>query len=93
MLVKVSRYFMCCFCLQIINLKYIAFYLQHCDENTLKVYDGASTSAPLLCTLCGTTLPPSVNSTTNFLFLVYKVNVLETTDGFRKIYAAFPRCK
>ena len=38
-----------------------------------QVYDGSSTSAPLLATLCGTTLPSTIHSTGRDLYFNFVV--------------------
>ncbi|XP_011674329.1 uncharacterized protein LOC586545 [Strongylocentrotus purpuratus] len=60
----------------------------NCIFDSLKVYDGTSTSDPLLATLCGDTIPDSLMSTGMSLFLVFKTDGSIIGPGFSASYQA-----
>ena len=55
--------------------------------DTVKVYDGPSASSPLLGRYSGNTLPPSLNSSGNKLFLHFKAGGADPGHGFRAVFS------
>ncbi|KAM7237074.1 hypothetical protein CapIbe_011318 [Capra ibex] len=54
-----------------------------CSEDYLAVYDGSNISDPLLGQFCGSNLPPSIRSSNNSMFLVFKTDSIQTARGWR----------
>lgn len=52
------------------------------DTDSLSVYDGSSSAAPLIATLKGFTLPPSLTSTGSTIYLVFQTNDHGVALGF-----------
>lgn len=52
------------------------------DYDLIKVYDGNSTSSPLLGTYSGTTLPAAISSSGNVMFISFTSDGSITGDGF-----------
>ncbi|XP_011674328.1 uncharacterized protein LOC586495 [Strongylocentrotus purpuratus] len=59
-----------------------------CNYDSLTVYDGTSTSDPVLAVLCGNTIPESLMSSGRSLFLVFKSDSSVTKNGFSASYQA-----
>eukprot|EP00057_Strongylocentrotus_purpuratus_P007249 XP_011661723.1 PREDICTED: deleted in malignant brain tumors 1 protein [Strongylocentrotus purpuratus] len=59
-----------------------------CNYDSLTVYDGTSTSDPVLATLCGNTIPDSLTSSGMSMFLVFKTDSSVTRNGFSASYQA-----
>ncbi|KAK2167305.1 hypothetical protein NP493_1280g00020 [Ridgeia piscesae] len=54
----------------------------------MTIYDGTSTSAPLLRDLCGSSLPGDVVSSGNTMYIRFGTNNVDTYSGFRIQYTA-----
>ena len=61
---------------------------EKCAYDSLRIYDGASTSAPLLHELCGSTLPGDVVSSGNTIYIRFGTNNVNTYSGFRIKFTA-----
>ena len=59
-----------------------------CSYDSVKIHDGASPSAPLLGTYCGTDSPGDITSSGNTLFVSFTSDYSETRDGFGVMYNA-----
>jgi len=55
---------------------------QTCQGDAVSVYDGSSSSSPLLQQVCGTRLPDSVSSSRNTMFVQYGANGQVYGSGF-----------
>ncbi|XP_030624670.1 LOW QUALITY PROTEIN: cubilin [Chanos chanos] len=73
----------------IIELKFNTFSLEvssSCRYDYVAVYDGQDTLAPLLGKFCGRELPPTLKSSTNQLFLVFRTDASVAGVGWRATY-------
>ena len=59
-----------------------------CVFDSMTIYDGTSTSAPLLRDLCGSSLPGDVVSSGNTMYIRFGTNNVDTYSGFRIQYTA-----
>jgi len=57
-----------------------------CCFDSVKVYDGADDSAPLIGLFCGGKLPEDLISSSNYLFVSFKSDAYVRKDGFRSTY-------
>ncbi|KAG9276492.1 cubilin [Astyanax mexicanus] len=74
---------------RIIELKFNSFHLEAsstCAFDYVALYDGPNTLAPLLGKFCGTELPPTLKTTSNDLFIVFKTDSSVTGEGWRASY-------
>jgi hypothetical protein len=69
-----------------ITLKFSAFDLQAGDS--VKVYNGGTTSDPLLGTYSGTTMPPSLTSSANRMLIEFKSNGSGNSHGWYAEYSS-----
>ncbi|KAI0233877.1 Cubilin [Lamellibrachia satsuma] len=60
-----------------------------CSTASVKIYDGNDTSAPLLSSFCGNSLPGDVISSGNTVFVYFKTGCSNTSGGFSIYYSAF----
>ena len=68
-----------------ISLSFQTFDVQHyCDH--VQVYDGNSSSSPLLGEFYGTTLPPTIISSSNQLHITFTSDDHDTKTGFSASY-------
>ncbi|KAJ8044115.1 hypothetical protein HOLleu_11493 [Holothuria leucospilota] len=56
---------------------------QECLYDKLLVYDGSSSNDPLIATLCGNTIPPSMTSSSNEMLLEFTSDYSVTEPGFK----------
>jgi len=71
--------------MQKISLDFLSFELEDspgCTNDRVMVFDGESSSAPLLQNLCGSTVPTDIVSSGASLFVTFESNGLVTTTGF-----------
>jgi len=70
-------------------------YHSTCNYDYLKIYNGNSTSAPLIGTYCGTTSPGTVtaNNTTGSLTFVFKSDYSVTASGWVANFTCIPTSK
>ena len=61
-------------------------YSDNCQDDLVSVYDGGTTTAPLLGNYCGTTKPPTLRSSGNKLLIVLKSNAMANSKGFQLSY-------
>ena len=77
--------------LQRVRLHFLSLHLQNstdCINENIKIYDGADTRAPLMKTLCGSTVPGDVRSTANTVFVhLYSCGGTSTYSGFKIFYS------
>ncbi|KAK3572019.1 hypothetical protein QTP86_022249 [Hemibagrus guttatus] len=74
---------------RIVELKFNSFNLEassNCAWDYVAVYDGPNTLAPLLGQFCGSVLPPTLRSSTNQMFLVFKTDSSVAAEGWRASY-------
>lgn len=74
---------------RIIELKFNTFQLESsssCNFDFVAVYDGNSTFSPLLGKFCGRELPPTMRSTLNQMFIVFKTDSSVSGLGWRATY-------
>ena len=57
-----------------------------CSNNSVKVYDGSSASAPLKGTYCGTSIPAEIMSSGNTMFVTFTSDGSVTKYGFSSLY-------
>ncbi|KAJ8039372.1 Cubilin [Holothuria leucospilota] len=70
---------------KIIGLAFNSFEVEDspdCVSDSVKVYDGSDTNAPLLANLCGHSLPLPIKSTTNKMFVTFTSDESENDLGF-----------
>ncbi|KAJ8376962.1 hypothetical protein SKAU_G00075420 [Synaphobranchus kaupii] len=75
---------------RIIQLKFNTFHLEassSCRYDYVAVYDGQNTLAPLLGKFCGRAIPPSLKSSSNQLFIVFKTDSSVAALGWRATYS------
>lgn len=68
-------------CTGTITLTFSQFYMESCCDY-LSVYNGTNTSAPLLGTFNGSTMPPTLNATSGAMFLNWTTDGSVVYDGF-----------
>ena len=77
---------------QLIQFKFLHFDVQssaHCIWwDSLRIYDGVSSTSPMLGRYCGDSLPPSQISSSNQLFLHFQSSSTYTATGFKLEYNA-----
>ena len=59
-----------------------------CSYDSVKIYDGASPSARLLGTYCGSDTPGYITFAGNMLFVIFTSDSLKRSDGFKVMYNA-----
>ena len=74
-----------------ITLNFSSFDIEN-NFDFVRVYDGSTTSSPLLATYTGNTLPPSINSTSNQMLVVFTSNSSNTFPGWDANYVANIYC-
>ena len=72
-----------------VTLSFSAFDLEN-TYDFVNVYDGADANAPLIVSLTGTSLPASVTSTGNKLFVEFVTDFIVTADGFEAGWTSNP---
>ena len=73
----------------IISINFRDFDIQYsynCTDDLVSVFDGETTTAPLLSNYCGTTKPSAPRSSGNKLFIVLKSNAVTNSKGFELSY-------
>ena len=79
------------FVLQIVQLHFHSFDIETCSDcgcDSVRIYDGFDTSAPLLRNLCGSSLPGPVTSSGNVMFVYFTTDGSATRDGFSVQYSS-----
>ncbi|XP_061094184.1 cubilin [Conger conger] len=74
---------------RIVELKFNTFHLEAsstCHYDYVAVYDGQNTLAPLLGKFCGREIPPTLRSSSNQLFIVFKTDSAVAALGWRATY-------
>ncbi|KAI0222543.1 Procollagen C-endopeptidase enhancer 1 [Lamellibrachia satsuma] len=80
---------------KLVQLHFLSFDLvasTDCRTASVKIYDGNDTSAPLVHSFCGDSLPGDVTSSGNTIlvhFMHFKHNSYNTYDGFTIYYSVF----
>ena len=59
-----------------------------CKFDRLVIYDGSDDTAPVIRTLCGSSLPGPVTASGNVVFVAFMSDGSVTGSGFRIIYRA-----
>ena len=78
-----------CLLLQHVRLHFLSFELDPvCTFDKVVIFDGNDTSARLLNTLCGSTIPGDIVSSGNALFVYFVTNNVDTYAGFSIQYTA-----
>ena len=62
-----------------------------CSFDFVKVYDGASSSAPLVSTFCGNDNPGDITAAGNTVFVTFTSDIVQNGAGFRIQYTAKPQ--
>ena len=78
--------------LQRVQLHFVSFDVEDesdCDYDSVRIYDGQDTSAPLMRNICGDTLPGDVTSSGNTMFVRFKTDVSGNRNGFSIYYSTF----
>lgn len=57
-----------------------------CRYDYVAVYDGQNSLAPLLGKFCGTVLPPTLTSSANHIFIVFRTDASVSGIGWRATY-------
>ena len=73
----------------IISISFTDFrvqYSRNCTDDFVSVFDGETTTAPLLGNYCGSAKPPSLRSSGNKLLIVFKSNAMVNSKGFQLSY-------
>ena len=73
----------------IISISFSNFDIQYsdnCQDDMVSVFDGGTSSAPLLGSYCGTTKPPTLRSSGNKVLIILKSNAIATSKGFQLSY-------
>ena len=78
----------CCALLQKIQFKFLSVELEYGCHDYLYLYDGPSTEAPVLKTICETSSPANINTTSNQAFIKFTSDSSHRGRGFRIIYTA-----
>ena len=72
--------------MQFVNIRFDAFDLEHhddCDWDHVVVYDGPDVNNNIIgARLCGSQSPPDIQSTTNYMYLVFVSDSAATATGF-----------
>ncbi|NXH11671.1 CUBN protein, partial [Bucco capensis] len=71
---------------KVVALKFNSFQLElspSCSKDSLAVYDGSDSHAPLLGKFCGSELPPSLRSSSNNLFLLFSTDFSGADRGWK----------
>lgn len=61
-----------------------------CVFDSLEIWDGRNTSAPYIGKWCGTTKPPHIQSSGNYLFIRFKTDAAVSSEGFQLRYTEAP---
>ena len=61
-------------------------YSENCEDHVVSVFNGGTSSAPLLGSYCGTTKPPTLRSSSSKILIVLKSNAVATSKGFQLSY-------
>jgi len=69
----------------LVGLEFITFQTES-NYDFVKVYDGSSTSSPLLASLSGSSLPSPIRSTSNHLYIRFTSDASVTFNGFTANY-------
>ena len=69
------------------KLEFLTFQTESCCDR-VKVYDGEDTSAPLLGTFSGYSVPADVVSGSNYLFVTFETDTSSIRNGFTIKYSA-----
>ena len=80
-----------CVVFQRVRIHFLSFNIrmsEGCIYDFANIYDGASTYAPRLRHLCGSTLPGDVVSSGNTIYIKFGTNNTHTYSGFRIQYTA-----
>ena len=75
---------------QRVRLHFLSFHLQEstdCSYDSIKVYDGKDTTASLMRTVCGTTIPEDITSSTHTLFIHFSSGDTSTYSAFQIYYS------
>ena len=56
------------------------------NKDTVSVYDGDSTSSPLIGQFSGSSLPPLIYSSSNKLYVTFKTDGSNEVSGFTALY-------
>ncbi|XP_076628821.1 cubilin [Colletes latitarsis] len=57
-----------------------------CEFDYVKIFDGPTSDSPLLGRFCGTTIPPTIRSTSNALLVIFKSDWMLGMGGFTFAY-------
>ena len=78
---------------RVISLRFNRFATE-LNNDTVTIYDGTTTSDPILATFSGNTAPPVVTSTGQAMLVTFKTNGSTTNTGWNAIYnnIAAPTC-
>ncbi|XP_054027363.1 cubilin [Dryobates pubescens] len=71
---------------RVVALKFNSFQLEispSCYKDSVAVYDGSDTHAPLLGKFCGSELPPDMKSSSNNLFLLFSTDFFGADRGWK----------
>lgn len=72
--------------LQVITVDFIDMAIEYhlnCIWDSLAIYDGPTSRSNRLADLCGNTLPPSIESSTNYLYFVFTSDAIIAKKGFK----------
>ena len=78
--------------LQRVRLNFLSFHLQEstdCSYDSIKIYDGKDTNASMVRTVCGTTVPEDITSSTHTLFVHFSSGDTSTYSAFQIYYSDF----
>ena len=78
--------------LQRVQLHFVSFDVEahsRCNYDSVRIYDGRGTSAPLMRTICGDSLPGDVTSSGNTMFVRFQTDGSATRSGFSIYYSTF----
>ncbi|MBX3102302.1 MAG: S8 family serine peptidase [Bacteroidetes bacterium] len=73
----------------VVQLNFTSFRTEN-GYDFVRIYDGSTTSAPLLATYSGTTLPASVTSTGNAMLVTFSSDASLAEDGFTATWTSIP---
>lgn len=87
----ILSYLFSAFCVLLFSLyRFNTFHLEassSCRYDYVAVYDGQDSLAPLLGKFCGVVLPPSLQSSTNQLFIIFRTDASVNGIGWRATYS------
>ncbi|KAI0222187.1 Cubilin [Lamellibrachia satsuma] len=75
-----------------VRLNFLSFHLQEstdCSYDSIKIYDGKDTNASMVRTVCGTTVPEDITSSTHTLFVHFSSGDTSTYSAFQIYYSDF----